>query len=258
MSDELKDSVLDGYFRSQRELVSAEQVDSDNVIVSFPFHFSGGHRVELNVTAIPMGKFYVSDMAQTIGELKQSGYGITKSLRSRIEEIAAAARIKVVRDYLTAEYTQADLGTNLHLFAEAAKTIGDVYLVHKHRQPATEEQLHKRVREVLLRKQYVFREFEQVGGTIESHKLDFFIPPNGTAGLGLAVLAHPTRLLAEAWAFKAQDLKNAIKRFHVGLVYDETIARDESRDIISKMIDVPVPAKDLESLPGKLANLLGH
>src|SRR2546426_9134775 len=96
MANELRDSVLESYFQSQRELIAAEQMDSDNVIVSFPFHYSGGHRVELNITAIPGDRFFVSDMAQTIGELKQSGYGVTKTLRNRIQEIAAAARIKVV------------------------------------------------------------------------------------------------------------------------------------------------------------------
>lgn len=164
----------------------------------------------------------------------------------------------MVRDYLTAEYPKEDLGTNLHLFAEAAKTIGDVYLVHKKKQPATEDELHKRVREVLIRKQYVFREFEQVGGKIENHKLDFYMPPNGVAGVGLAVLAYPTRLLAEAWAFKAQDLKGVMSRFHIGLVYNEAVANRESKDVISQTIELPVQANELDSLPDRLAALLRH
>jgi hypothetical protein len=256
MANELLQTVLDSYFSSQRELIAAEQADQENVIISFPFHYSGGHRVELNVTALPARRFLVSDMASTLGELKQAGYTITGGLKKRLLNIASAAQLRIVRDHLVADYSEDELGTGLHMFAEAAKTIGDAYLVHHRQKPTNaDEILHSQVRDVLLKQKYMFEEFAQVGGVVESHKLDFYVPPNGKLGLGLAVLSHAKRLQAEAWAFKAQDLKNAMSRLRIGLVYDDNTATPDSREIISRMIDIPVPSSQLDALPAKLLSV---
>lgn len=256
MMNTLRELVLDWYFQSQRDLVEVAEVDEVNVIISLPLHVAGGTRVELNVTQLTGEIFLVSDMAQIIGELRQIGIGITGQLRDRIERIGRLARIKIDRDHLVAQYSAQELGVQLHAFAEAAKTIGDAYLVHSARKRKSGPELREQVQETLVRANHLFLENRDIQGAIEKHRIDFYLPPNGKPGIALALLEYPKQLQAEAWAFKSQDIKKATPKLFVGIVYDDTVANDDSRRILSQAIDIPVPATQLGSLPEKMAGFL--
>jgi hypothetical protein len=105
-----------------------------------------------------------------------------------------------------------------------------------------------RVRRVFTEKHYKYKEKRQVGGAIESHIVDFYVAPNGTRGLALAVLPNPSQIVAEAWGFKAQDIKLANKNVAMTIVYDSARAKDVSKTILDKMADVSVPSNAIEDL----------
>jgi hypothetical protein len=253
--NKLTESILERYFRAHRDLIEAEEVDDRSVVVSFPIYFSANHRVELSVTQLPSGDFQISDMARTIVELKLAGISVAGKTKERLVNLASNSKIRFVGNNMIRDCTPDQLGEVLHLFADSAKTIGDVYLAHRSR-VETEDELRRKVKRVLLDQKYNFKEYEQVRGEIETHQIDFFIPPNGVPGIALSVLSKPTRLTAEAWAFKAADIKVMHKQLKVGLVYGVESTKDEQKEVITRKIDIPIPSSDLGALQHGLAHLL--
>ena len=110
-----------------------------------------------------------------------------------------------------------------------------------------------RVRRVFAEKQYRYKEKEQLSGAIESHTVDFYVAPNGTRGLALAVLPNPSQIVAEAWGFKTRDIKQEHPDVTMSIVYDSAKAKDVSRTILDKVADVPVPSNAIEELAAILA-----
>jgi len=197
---------------------------------------------------------FISDMAQTLGELKDAGYGIGGKLKDKIRGIAKAGQMEFAGNHLIRKCSLAELGEAIHQFADVAKTIGDAYLTYGARKmPDEEDELIARVRGIFSERKYAFREKHEVSGDIEKHTIDFYISPNGNKGLALAVLPNPIKIIAEAWGFKSRDIKNANKNVTVGIVYDSARAKDESKAILQSTIDIPVPSSDIGDLANRLA-----
>ena len=94
MSEHLKDLAVEEFFKFYREELDYEVLDDTNVVISFPVHFSGFHRVEVTVTRVNENQFLVSDGAKTLEELKNAGYDLNTKLRKRVETISRSARIR--------------------------------------------------------------------------------------------------------------------------------------------------------------------
>jgi len=249
---ELSEHILESYFRAHKELVDAEDLDNNTVAVSFPVYFSSNHRVELAVQHLSSGMFLISDKAEILSELRLAGLQITGKMRERILNVATNSQLRFVGNSLVRECSSDQLGDVLHLFADSCKTIGDAYLVHRTHLD-TEDELRAKVKHVLLERKYVFKEHEPIKGEIETHDIDFYLPPNGIPGLALSVLPKPTRLTAEAWAFKASDIKKEHEKLKVGLVYGD--AKETPRDIITRKIDLAIPASDLDAIANGIVPL---
>ena len=237
--------ILNKYLDTYRDLIAVEENEGGSVTLSFPFHFASRHRIELTVERVA-GRVLISDSANTIGQLRDAGYAINAELRDRLVQLARHSGINVVKNHLILESNEQNIGSDIQRFIEAAKTIGDVYLVHRIRVPSEKEVANK-VKEVLTRRNYVFKEREMIGGEIEGHKMDFYIPPNGTPGLALAVLAaQNTHNVAQVWGFRCEDIKRQPqnKRLKVGVVYDTSSSAwsDESRRILESRADLTCPS----------------
>lgn len=245
----LRDEIFKDYLDAQAGLTEIEQIDENNVALSLPLHFSANTRVELSITRISENYFVISDMAQTLGELKDAGYSLGGRLKERIGNLAIVAGLKFSGNHLVRECSAKELGAAIHQFADVAKTIGDAYLTYGSRRPKEEEdELVGRVRRIFSEKRYEYKEKQEVLGEIETHTVDFYIPPNGTRGLALAVLPNPTQIIAEAWGFKTQDIRHGNKNVAVSVVYDSSRAKEVSKSILQKMADVPVPSNEVDSL----------
>ena len=245
----LRDEVLKGYIEAQRGLVEIEQVDETNVVLSLPLHFSANTRVEITVTKITENYFAISDMAQTIGELKDAGLAVGPKLMEKLSGLVKAAGMEFAGNHLVKKCSFAELGESIQVFADAAKTIGDAYLTYKIRRPKEEEdELVTRVRNVFAQRKIIFNEKQEIHGEIENHIVDFYVAPNGTKGLALAVLPNPSQLVAEAWGFKTQDIKHVNSNLAVSVVYDSSKAKEVSKAILDKMADVPVPSNVIGDL----------
>jgi len=192
-----------------------------------------------------------------MSELRDSGYHINRELRDRLEQIGRAAGIRTVRDYLVLETNANKIGDDIQRFIEAAKTIGDVYFVHKGR-PESEKEIGEKVKTILNKEKVVYQEKFPVSGEIEPHRFDFYIPPNGIPGLALQILSsHSTHTAAQVWAFKCEDVKRqAAKvnaRLRLGIVIDT--ARnwsDESKLILNSRADVVLPDSKIDDIPNLL------
>jgi hypothetical protein len=72
-----KHSVVKAYLDAYKKLVVSESVTEGaagtSTAISIPLHFSGNHRVEVTVTEFSSGKYILSDMARTLGELAEGG-----------------------------------------------------------------------------------------------------------------------------------------------------------------------------------------
>lgn len=250
----LRDQILEHYLGAHRGLTEIEQVDENNVIVSLPLHFSANTRVELAVTQITPKYFAISDMAQTLGELKDAGYGLGGRLKEKINSIAQTAGAEFAGNHLVRKVSDTELGEAIQQFADMAKTIGDAYLAYGTRkQQSEEDELVARVRHIFTERKYSYKEKQQVTGIIETHTVDFYISPNGTRGLALAVLPNPIQIVAEAWGFKTDDIRKANQNLAVSIVYDSARAKDVSKAILQKMADVPVPSNAVDGLGDILA-----
>lgn len=247
---QLLDQVLQSYFSAHRELIDSESDGENDVVVSFPFHFVGNHRVEVSVTKVMGGQFVLSDMGRTIGELKEYGYAVAPPLLSRMTEIAKPAQVRIVDQTLVANCAPESLGAVLHQFAEAAKTIGDAYLAYKVKvQPDT--RLIDEISQILGEREIAYKINQKIKGKIDIHPVDFVIPPNGHPGLALAALGGAnTHNTAQIWFFKCQDIRAQQSRMKVGLVYDveQTIWSSKSEAILRETADFALPSDQIKSL----------
>lgn len=247
---QLVDQVLENYFVTHRELIATEQVDESNVIVSFPFHYVGNHRVELSITKATGGLFLISDVGHTIGELKEYGYAVSQRLLARMVQIAKPANVRIVNENMVMDCRPEEVGVALHNFAEAAKTIGDAYLAFHVKAPS-EKRLIEEVRALFSELQIAYKLGQRVHGKLDTHPVDFYIPPNGHAGLALGVLGgYNTHTTAQVWYFKSQDMRAFNSRLKVEIVYDieESNWSERSQAILSDAADFALPSSELRSL----------
>lgn len=254
MSNDLTQTAISKFFEFYKSEVESEVIDDKNVVLSFPVHFSGFHRIEITVTQHSADHFLVSDGAKTIEELRNAGYAVESKFRKRLEAISRSANLRVVDDYLVTESTAASLGSSIQRFLEATKTIGDAYLVQRV-SPSREANLRNQVAEFLASQQVPYRTKHTLQGQIEMHQVDFYFPPNGVPGLALSVMGNPTRMHAEAWAFKSFDIKQTNRRTEVGVVYDESEATESSESILRNIADVSVRSSEIPSLGNSLRSI---
>lgn len=253
---DLADLVVGKYLDTYKGLIASEPIDNNSVTVSFPFHYSGHHRIELTITAITGERFLISDMARTIGELRDFGVRVGATIRKRLEDISKISGLKLVQDHLLLESSADELGKNVQCLLEATKTIGDVYLVHRAK-VEMEKDLVKEVREILNKKMLIYKEKDRVNGQLEMHTVNFLIPANGKTSLAIAVLpGHNSHLVAEAWGFKCDDIKAVNSTLKIGLVYDTATESwaAESKNILENKADIAIPGDSLSALEDRLQN----
>jgi hypothetical protein len=240
------EEIIAKYLKSQHNLLRFENVGQDSCLLSLPLNFTAHTRVELAVTRLSSDQYILTDQGQTLGELHDAGYAINAKLLERLKQIIKVWQVELAGVTLTRTTKEKDLGNALHDFGQAAKTVGDAYLVMRDRETddRIEEEIKDQVRRTFMEHQYFYRESQNVPGQIEKgYKVDFYIPANGSNGLALEVLTKPNRLTAEAWGFRARDMKQANERLVVGFVYDET-TKDLNRTILNSMGDIALPASE--------------
>ncbi len=247
----LEDITLNQFFSYYRSDIETEVIDDNNVVLSFPIHFSGFHRIEVTVTQLPDKCFIISDGGKILDELRTAGYILDKKLRMRLEHIVKVARIRIVNSYIVANCCLADLGESLQRFLEAAKTIGDAYLVQR-TSTKRDAALISRVSSFLAEQRVPFQTKHALNGKYERHVVDFYFPPNGVPGLALSVMNNPTRTMAEAWAFRSLDIKKTNQRTQVGVVYEDEEVNDNSRSILNGVLDISIPSSDISALQKSL------
>ncbi|MEK6322690.1 MAG: hypothetical protein AABN33_13520 [Acidobacteriota bacterium] len=246
------------YFKAQRKLVEAKQLDDRSVLLSFPLHYSGYTRVEFSVTRMDESNYLLSDFGQTFGELHDSGYRVVPSLKQRILEITKIWRVSLAGECIVRTCLDKELGTAIHEFAEALKTIGDAYLAYPRtgeRDIEEEDEVKQKIRLTLNKRHLRYKEGRTILGKIGEHKLDFYVSPNGQPGLALAIQLSPDRVHAEAWEFKANDIKRSVppnKGIVVGVVYDPSATKNFSRKIIDSVVDISLPSTEIDSFDQKL------
>ncbi len=251
-----KDKITKAYLDAYKKLVVSETVRDKNsgpcTALSIPLHFSGNHRVEVTITEFSAGKFILSDMARTLGELAEGGKSVTPDFRKKAEEIATQFKTRFVLDHLICESDATALGGSIQRFAEACKTIGDAYLLqrlhHVHVRAVVDE-----VKSIFRARKSEFRENVKVEGELEKHDFDVYVAPNGKPGVAVAVIAgHNTHSLAKVWAFNCRDGRNFYHgRLKLGLVLDEEDSAPwtrSSRKILRKTADIVAPSNDLDTL----------
>jgi hypothetical protein len=252
--NDLQRIALDSFFEFYKNDVETEFIDNQNVVISFPVHFSGFHRIEATVTAVGNDRFLISDGAKVIDELRMAGYSLNRKLRERLELVSKAAQVRVVKDHLITECSLKDLGSSLQRFVEAAKTIGDAYLVQRQVIPR-DSALLGLVPNFLIEQNVPFKTKQQLSGEYEKHVVDFYFPPNGVPGLALSVMNNPDRTTSESWAFRAGDIKKVNARTRVGVVYDDEDVRNSSKSLLNGVLDVSVPSSNIPALRSSLVSI---
>jgi hypothetical protein len=254
-----QNKVVQEYLRAYRRLIVSERTEEGGrevITLSFPFHYSGNHRIEVTVSPVNGGQFLISDQARTLSELGDSGYRVTDELRAKVEDIADKFGVRLVKDYLLLDCVAGDLGKSIQQFVEAAKTVGDVYLVHRSRTPQSTKII-RQLRDFLDRRHVAYLPSAHIPGKIESHSVDLYLPPNGRPGLALAVLvAQNTHILAQAWGYRCDDIRAAAtnQKLKIGLVIDEEsgIWSKESRAILVNRADYFGTKRELPLFERKL------
>ncbi len=239
--------VLDAYLRAQKGLIEFEDLDANNCRVSLPLHYSAHARVELAITKLSRDQFLLTDEGQTVAELRNAGHATGSRVLERLREIIRIFKVDLDGISLVRMCNRKDLGTAVHELGEAAKTLGDAYLMPRDKEadPQIEETIKDKVRTVFRSSEYFYREDQTVPGKIEAagHRVDFYLPPNGSNGLALEVLINPNKLQAEAWGFRARDMKDANAGLQIGFVYDQ-VSKDLSRTIITSIADIAVSSAE--------------
>ncbi len=254
MSEALKNLAVERFLDFYRDDLAADILDDRNVILSFPVHYSGFHRVEVTITESAPGTYIISDGGKTIEELKSAGYDISKKLKDRLVYVSRAAKIREVNGFLVAEADGGTLGSAIQRFVEAAKTIGDAYLVQRVSAPR-ETHIFDAVSQFLSNHAIPYQSKHPLRGKIENHTIDFYFPPNGVPGLALTVMGHPSKMAAEAWAFKSSDIQQENARTKVGVVFDSD-AGENSKNILRHSVDIAIPSDQIEGgLEGGLRSI---
>lgn len=248
---DILDSVLESYLKTYRGLIATERIDERNISLSFPFHFASNHRIEIVVTHATGNQYVISDAARILSELRASGHPITQKTRERLESLGKASGVQLIREYLVLDSTREKIGDDIQRFVEAAKTIGDVYFAHRDRSP-NEREIIEKVKTVLDSEKVVYQQSYPINGEIEPHKFAFYIPPNGSKALALAVIgSHNTHTQAQVWAFKAEDVRRSPlnKALRIGIIYDTAYQwSDESKRILQSRASLVVPDKEIEGI----------
>jgi len=250
-----KNRIVKAYLNAHKKLVLSEQVKdkTDSVTISIPLHISGNHRVEVIVTEFSPGRFILSDMARTLGELAEGGKQITPDFRKRAEEIVSRFGARLVMNHMLIECDAALLGEAIHRLAEASKTIGDAYLL-AHSQAPHARAVVDEVKSILHARQLPFEENVKLKGEIEDHPFDLLVPKNGRPGLAVAVIAgHNTHAQAKVWAFNCIDVRAAQtgNRIKLGIVLDEEDSAPwtkGSKKILRKGADIVASSGNLSEL----------
>jgi hypothetical protein len=253
-TNDLQNIALNKFLDFYKNDIESEIIDAANVVLSFPVHFSGFHRIEVTVTQSSPDQFIISDGSKTVDELRMAGYALTSKLRKRLEMVSRAANIRVVNDFLVCESNLANLGSSIQRFVEAAKTIGDAYLVQR-TTLTRDADLINQVSTFLKQQQVPFQTKHPLLGEYERHVIDFYFPPNGVPGLALSVMNNPSRTVAEAWAFRSQDIKKTNQRTQVGVVYDDVDVRSNSKSILNGILDVAIPSSNIPALHHSLQTI---
>ena len=252
------ESVLDTYLHAYRELIAVEHVEGSTVI-SFPFHLAANHRIEITVTDVA-GRYIISDGARTLGEIESAGYSLTEEMRDKLQSVASLPGLRIVDSHLLLESSYLEIGISIQKFLEMSKMIGDVYLVHKQRDPA-EDDLIADVRTILDSKTLPYRLRHKVQGEIEAHPFDVVIPPNGRPGMAINVLGgRNTHSLAQVWGYKCDDIRrndNNKGRIKLALIYDIRFQKwsNASKSILASRADIVLPSNSLDDLRSTIQDL---
>ena len=83
MENDLENIALDRFFDFYRNDIESEVIDTNNVVISFPVHFSGFHRIEVTVTRVSEDQYVISDGSKVLDELRSAGYLINAKLLKR-------------------------------------------------------------------------------------------------------------------------------------------------------------------------------
>jgi hypothetical protein len=254
------DAVLDAYLRAYRDLIAVE-LDGDSATLSFPFHLAANHRVEITVTKFGKNRCILSDSARTLGEVQAAGYSLTPQMKEKLERLASLSGLRIPDTHLVLETSYKDLGTSIQKFLETAKTIGDVYLVHKPRETIDDDLL-SQVKLTLEAAMLPYRLHEKIPGEIELHPFDLVVPPNGRGGMAVSILSgQNTHNVAQIWGFKCDDIKRG--EWHrktqskLALIYDVRYQKwsDTSRAILESRADVVVAGDSLDGLRDAVTQL---
>lgn len=239
-----------------KKMVVSEMVEDkarSSVALSLPLHISGNHRVEVTVTEFSAGRFIVSDMARTLGELADGGKQVTSDFRKRAEEIAAKFGARFLFDHMLLDCDLPAVGEAIQRVAEASKTIGDAYLL-QHSQAVHARAVVNEIKDILRARQLKFKQDVKLRGTLEEYPFDLVVPPNGKPGLAIRVIAaHNPHTHAKVWAFNCMDVReahpgNGIK---LGIVLDEEDSAPwtkGSRTILRKGADIVASSRNLSEL----------
>jgi hypothetical protein len=252
--------ILNRYLQECRKLLSAKSVEDRSVTISFPFHLAANHRIEITATKIGKQQYILSDAARTLGEVQDAGHTITRGMMARIERISGAAGISIRDGHLLMETSAKNLAASIQRYLETAKTIGDVYLIHKSRiEP--DGRLVSEIRRALDSTHMLYREKEKLRGQIEVHSFDLLVPPNGHPGLAIGVVSgQNTRALATNWYYRCDDIKLAKdnRNVRLALIYDVAggIWSDASKRILAIKADAAIPSNSPGELPGRFQDLV--
>lgn len=243
------DSVLETYLSTYRELIETER-DGRSITLSLPFHLAANHRIEITVTDLGGNVCIVSDSARTLGEIEAAGFSLTSQMKQRLENIASVSGLRVIDSNLILKSSYGELGNSIQKFLEVSKMIGDVYLVHRHREKGDDE-INLQLQSILQSEGLLYRLREKVPGEIETHPFDIVVPPNGHPGIAVGILGgFNTHTIAQVWGYKCDDIRKGqwYRSTHsrLALVYDVRHQWSEaSRAILESRADVAVPSDRL-------------
>jgi hypothetical protein len=251
-------SILTTYLRAYRSLIAVESIDNDSATLSFPFHLAASHRIEITVTDLGKKRCILSDAGRTLGEIEDAGHSLTDAVKDRLEKIAIASDIRIVKGHLLLESTYDNLGISIQRFLEISKMIGDVYLVHKQRADADDE-LRAEVRSVFDSTNIKYRQGQKLRGRIEDHRVDLLVSPNGHPGVAVSVIGgQNTHALARIWYCQCDDIRSVEENenIRIALVYDVRFEKWSSRStaLLAAKADVVIAGDSVEGLPDRLAS----
>jgi hypothetical protein len=253
-----RNKIVKAYLEAYKGLVVSEPIvdksaAGESVTLSLPLHFAGNHRVEVTVTEFSPGKFMLSDMARTLSELTEASRRPSE-FRRRAEEISRKLGVRVHQDYLLLESDAANLGKSIQRFAEAAKTVGDAYLLQQSERPVHQRAVVSEVKEIFRARHLIFQEDQKLPGEIEPHEFQLYVPPNGRPGIAVAFVGgESTHALAKIWTFNCNDIRVNFPedRLKLAIVYDEASGStwsESSQKILRKSANIVSASGDLSVL----------